>query len=113
MLYEVITSLNAPIPKGKLEGNTESSKFLKEIETRFKIAKPNVSLMIIDPDIVQEAYALDKKPNKNMFSTFATYLATRMAQEGVTRDFPLQAGDFYQLYQASMVSNSPLSATMP
>ncbi|MGD9638672.1 MAG: hypothetical protein AB7U85_06395 [Alphaproteobacteria bacterium] len=106
-------SLDKPIIGGSIAAETENSKFLQEMQERFRNAKEDVNLIIIDPDVIRGRYAMDENPRRTLFQSFYEYLHGNMEQDGVSKAMPLSKEDYGVLMESAILGNSPLSLGVP
>lgn len=106
-----VVTQNKPADKDIVE--TESHKFFKEMEERFRNVQPNMTLFVIDPDVIRARYAMDESPDRNLGKTMFMYLQEKLDEVSPQEKHYVNAGEEGIFVDSSMPQNRPFSMTLP
>ncbi|MGD9638670.1 MAG: hypothetical protein AB7U85_06385 [Alphaproteobacteria bacterium] len=92
--------------------DTESHKFIQDVEKRFRDLQPNAKLFIIDPDVVMGRYAMDTSRDRSIGKSMVEFLHDKLTENNIT-EHKAEPGDESVFVPASITGNSPFSMPLP
>ena len=92
--------------------NTESHKFIQDMEKRFRNLQPDAKLFIIDPDVIMGRYAVDVSRDRSLGKSVVEFLHEKLTENKIT-EHKAEAGDEEVFIPAAIAGNSPFSMPLP
>ena len=93
--------------------NTKSSELFQEMEQRFRNVRPNMTLFVIDPDLIRGRYLMDEAPDRSLGKSIIGFLKEKLEKEDKENAHPIEMDDKGMFEQAAFTGSGAFSASLP
>ena len=93
--------------------DTENHRFFKQIEERFRNVRPDMTLFVIDPDVVMGRYAADSEPDRSIGKSLYLHIVEKLKQADVYGKTPIGEDYVEPVIDAAITGSNAFSSTNP
>ncbi len=93
--------------------DTENHRFFKQIEERFRNVRPDMTLFVIDPDVVMGRYATDDEPDRSIGKSLYLHIVEKLKEANVYGKTPIDESYVEPVIDSAITSSNAFSATNP
>lgn len=93
--------------------DTENHRFFKQIEERFRNVRPDMTLFVIDPDVVMGRYATDDEPDRSIGKSLYLHIVEKLKEANVYGKTPIDKSYVEPVIASAITSSNAFSATNP
>lgn len=93
--------------------DTENHRFFKQMEERFRSVRPDMTLFVIDPDVVMGRYAVDTESDRSLAKSMYLHVAEKLSAVSALGKTPISEQDVPQVIDAAINSSNAFSSTNP
>lgn len=93
--------------------DTENHRFFKQIEERFRSVRPDMTLFVIDPDVVMGRYAADGEPDRSIGKSLYLHIIEKLNESDTYGKTPIGEDFVDPVIEAAIITSNAFSATNP
>ncbi len=93
--------------------NTENHRFFKQIEERFRNVRPDMTLFVIDPDVVMGRYAADGDPDRSIGKSLYLHIDEKLKEVNAYGKTPIDENSVEPVIEAAILTSNAFSSTNP
>lgn len=93
--------------------DTENHRFFTQIEERFRNVRPDMTLFVIDPDVVMGRYAADDEPDRSVGKSLYLHIVEKLVNADAYGKAPIDEEYVEPVIDAAIRTSNAFSSTAP